>query len=114
MDKKKIEELKKLPFEKALETLEQTVAKMEAGNLPLEEMMKTFEEGRVLATVCGEKLKSVEKKIEILKKQTEEAAEWQEFDEKAPLRNAPAPEIRQPTQETNKAEGQPLSGELPF
>ena len=115
MGKKKIEELKKLPFEKALELLEETVAKMEAGNLPLEEMMKTFEEGRILAALCGEKLKSVEKKIEILKKQKENDAEWKSFSEEAQSRNAPDKaenNTKNPPQDN--ADTGRKAGELPF
>ena len=98
MDKKQMEELKKLPFEKALEQLEAIVAKMESGNLPLEDMMKTFEEGQFLASVCGEKLKAVEKKIEVLKKNADGQASWESFEETGEaLRNAPPPQpVQQP------------------
>ena len=93
MDKKQMEELRKLPFEQALELLEGIVSKMESGNLPLEDMMKTFEEGQFLASVCGEKLKAVEKKIEVLKKNADGQTSWESFEETGEaLRNAPTPQ----------------------
>ncbi len=90
MDKKQIEELKKLSFEKALAKLETAVSKMENGNLPLEDMMTTFEEGQMLAAICGEKLKTVEKKIEIMKQRRGEDIEWTSFNaDESQTRNTP-------------------------
>lgn len=91
MNKTELEALSKLPFEQTLEKLEAAVNKMESGNLPLEEMMKTFEEGQTLAAICEKKLKIVEKKIEILKKKTDDNAEWVSFEnEPTNTRNVPA------------------------
>ncbi len=84
-------ELEELSFEDALARLETCVTTMESGNLPLEEMMKGFEEGQTLAAICAIKLKNVEKKIEILKKKTSGEPEWEDFnDTPAQTRNAPA------------------------
>lgn len=80
MDKKQVEELKKLPFEKALEQLESVVSKMENGQLSLDVMMKAYEEGQALSAVCGDKLKSIEKKVEILRKKANGQEEWADFD----------------------------------
>ncbi|MCK5845484.1 MAG: exodeoxyribonuclease VII small subunit, partial [Victivallales bacterium] len=92
MNDNRKKELEKLPFEKALETLEATVAKMESGQLPLDEMMKFYEEGRMLSEICSKKLKGVEKKIEILRKGADGSAEWTDFtDDGSAARNAPAP-----------------------
>ena len=79
MNKDEIEKLKKLPFEKALEELESVVAKMESGNLPLEKMMESFERGKILTAICGDKLKSVERKIEILRSKSGDG-EWVDFE----------------------------------
>ena len=56
-------------FEQDLERLEQLVADMEAGNLPLEELMKRFEEGMALVRRCGQRLAEVEHKVELLLQQ---------------------------------------------
>ena len=86
------EEIEKLSFEDALKRLEANVSKMESGNLPLEKMMEAFEEGQTLAGVCAEKLKAVEKKIEILKRKSNGESEWSDFNEvDSQTRNAPAP-----------------------
>ncbi len=57
-----------LKFEDALVRLEQIVSQLEAGNLPLEESLKVFEEGIALARHCARYLEEAEKRIEILTK----------------------------------------------
>lgn len=59
---------KPVDFEKSLERLETIVEQMESGDLSLEEMIKHFEEGSKLATLCSAKLNEVEQKIEKLVK----------------------------------------------
>ena len=57
---------KKEKFEEALQKLETIVAQMEEGDLPLEEALKSFEEGVRLATFCTAKLDEAERKVEKL------------------------------------------------
>lgn len=80
MTKDELKKLESMPFEKALEALEAVVARMESGNMPLDEMMKAYEEGRALSDICGKKLTEVERKIEVLRKKGGEP-EWEEFRE---------------------------------
>ena len=51
-------------FEDARKKLEALVAKMEAGGLSLDEMIKLYEEGGRLVKTCQQELKSVEQRIE--------------------------------------------------
>lgn len=60
------EEKKELSFEDALKKLEQTVMKMEQGDLNLDENIKYFEEGNKLVKLCTEQLNKAEKKVEVL------------------------------------------------
>lgn len=53
-------------FEDALNRLEQIVHTLEAGNLPLEESLKAFEEGISLARQCAKYLEEAERRIELL------------------------------------------------
>jgi exodeoxyribonuclease VII small subunit len=55
-----------LKFEDCLARLEQIVAALEAGNLPLEDSLKVFEEGVGLARRCAKYLDDAERRIEIL------------------------------------------------
>ena len=55
-----------IKFEDALQRLEQIVDQLEAGNLPLEESLKVFEEGVGLARRCAKYLEEAEKRIELL------------------------------------------------
>ena len=61
-------------FETALEQLEAIVEAMEAGDVPLAELLAKFEEGNKLLKVCESRLKDAEMKIELLKKQKDGAA----------------------------------------
>ena len=57
-----------LKFEDCLARLEQIVGALEAGNLPLEESLKVFEEGVTLARHCSRYLDDAERRIELLAK----------------------------------------------
>ena len=50
-------------FEQALGELEQRVRSLDAGELPLEEALKRFEEGVALVQECHEKLDVAERRI---------------------------------------------------
>ena len=60
-------------FEASLAALEETVAALEAGDLPLEEALKRFEEGTRLLRRCETALKRAEQRIEILLKEDKDA-----------------------------------------
>ena len=51
-------------FEDSLKKLEKLVAEMESGTLPLDEMMKRFEEGRQLVSFCTAELETIRQRIE--------------------------------------------------
>ena len=53
-------------FEKDLERLEEIVAGLEEGGLPLEESLRQFEEGVALVRQCEKTLKAAERKIDML------------------------------------------------
>ena len=55
-------------FEDALARLEQIVDTLETGKLPLEDSLKAFEEGVVMARHCARYLDAAEKRIELLTK----------------------------------------------
>jgi exodeoxyribonuclease VII small subunit len=54
-------------FEKLYARLEDTVGKLEAGGLPLEQAIALYEEGMTLAKQCQERLDAAELKITKLK-----------------------------------------------
>lgn len=55
-----------MDFEKKLSRLEEIVAKMEAGDLPLEDSLKFFEEGVKLSQECNKQLAQAEQKVKVL------------------------------------------------
>ena len=60
-------------LEKALEELEALVARLEGGDLSLEQALKEFERGVKLTRQCQTALQAAEQKVEILLKKTEQA-----------------------------------------
>ncbi len=50
-------------YEKAVARLEEITDKLENGNLPLEEMIKLYEEGTALAAKCAKVLDAAQLKI---------------------------------------------------
>ena len=69
-----------MKFEDAIEKLEKIVTELEEGGLPLEELLKKFEEGIKLSRFCSKKLKEAEKRIEVLTKSAEGVLEAKPFD----------------------------------
>lgn len=59
-DPKPVEELR---FEEAFEELAELVAKLEAGDLNLEESLSLFERGQALANRCSQLLEEAELKL---------------------------------------------------
>ncbi len=53
-------------FEEAMEELEQLVAKMESGELPLEASLAAYQRGSELVKYCAAQLERVEKQIKVL------------------------------------------------
>lgn len=57
-------------FEAALAELEALVERLERGDLPLDEALKTFERGVELTRYCQASLKAAQQKVEILLKRS--------------------------------------------
>src|SRR6266478_6167599 len=69
-----------LTFESAIQRLEKIVADMEAAELPLEDVLKKYEEGTRLVRFCSQKLDEAEKKIELLTKKADGSAKLTPFE----------------------------------
>jgi exodeoxyribonuclease VII small subunit len=55
-----------LPFEKAMQELEQIVAQLERGDVPLEKSIEIYERGDRLRRHCAELLAKAELKVEVI------------------------------------------------
>lgn len=53
-------------FEEVLGELEKIVAKLEAGDQPLEQSLELFEKGVALSRECRARLENVERRIQVL------------------------------------------------
>lgn len=76
---------KAIPFERSLSELESVVTQLEKGELSLEDALKQFEKGIVLARKCQETLKFAEQKITFL--QSEQQTQTIIDEDDAPLSN---------------------------
>lgn len=68
-------------FEEALRELEQIVADMESGQVPLEESLVKYERGNYLIRHCREVLAQAEKQIELLSKSEDGSLKSEPTDE---------------------------------
>ncbi|MGG3798069.1 exodeoxyribonuclease VII small subunit [Metabacillus fastidiosus] len=55
-----------LTFEEAMQNLENIVAKLEEGDVPLEKAIDYFQEGMKLSKLCHDKLQHVEKQMDFI------------------------------------------------
>ncbi|MBF0452320.1 MAG: exodeoxyribonuclease VII small subunit [Candidatus Magnetomorum sp.] len=62
---------KKTTFESAIEQLDKIVEELEAGDIPLEQAIKKFEEGVKLSQLCSKRLDETEEKMSMLIKTAE-------------------------------------------
>jgi len=55
-----------IKFEKSLQQLQDVVAKLESGELSLEQSVAMFEKGMELANICNKALTQAEQKVQVL------------------------------------------------
>jgi exodeoxyribonuclease VII small subunit len=53
-------------YEAALEELEQLVAQLDAGQLPLDQLLSRYQRGAQLLSFCRSRLQAVEQQIQVL------------------------------------------------
>ena len=68
-------------FEECLQSLEKVVERIESGELSLEDSLASFEEGVRLVQSCNRKLSDVERRIEVLTKDSDGQARLRELTE---------------------------------
>ncbi len=71
----------KKTFEKAMQQLEQIVADLETGDIPLDKALKKFEEGMSLSKFCADRLDETEKKVSLLLADSQGQLEEHDFSE---------------------------------
>jgi len=63
-----VKKAKRFKFEEALQELEKIVARLDSGELSLDQMLSEFEQGISLVRSCKQFLDQAQKKVEILLK----------------------------------------------
>ena len=79
---------KPIDFEKALAELESLVERLERGDVPLDEALRTFERGVALTRHCQACLQAAQQKVEILLRRSGQPA-VQPFEELGGDSNSP-------------------------
>jgi exodeoxyribonuclease VII small subunit len=69
-----------IKFEDAMKRLEDIVAKLEGGELTLDDTLNLYEEGVKLSKFCMNKLQQAEKRIEILSKDQNGESSFKPFE----------------------------------
>ncbi|HSG31722.1 MAG TPA: exodeoxyribonuclease VII small subunit [Thermodesulfobacteriota bacterium] len=67
-------------FEKSIEELKDIIDKLESGNIPLEDSLSLFEKGVKILNSANKKLSQMEKKVEILIKDSDGKIKREDFD----------------------------------
>ncbi len=70
-------------LEAAMQRVSEIVASMENGDMPLEKLIESYEEGTGLVKMCQEKLDAAEKRIQIIARNARGEASLQDFDAEA-------------------------------
>ena len=65
-----------LSYEQALTELERLVAAMEAGQLPLDQLLDSYRRGAELLALCRDRLQAVEQQVKVL--ETGEMRPWED------------------------------------
>ena len=67
-----------LSYEAALQELEALVARVESGQLPLDDLLAGYQRGAQLLRICRDKLQAVEQQIKVLdsKSDASDAKPW--------------------------------------
>ncbi len=69
-----------LPYEEAVARLEKIVARLEGGEISLDESMQLFQKGMELSRYCSDQLQSMEQKIQKLLIQPDGTVRSETFD----------------------------------
>ncbi len=73
------EELLALTYEQALAALEAVVAKLESGDVTLDESMQLFRKGTLLSRICADRLAAIERQITQLLEKEDGSVEEKPF-----------------------------------
>lgn len=73
---KKGQEAETLSFEQAMSELEELVAKLDEGNLTLEDSLQLYEKGVNLSDLCHQKLEEAELRIKTIRDGKEKGNEF--------------------------------------
>ena len=70
-------------LETAMQRVSEIVASMESGDMPLEKLIESYEEGIGLVKACQEKLDAAEKRIQIIARNARGEVSVEDFDAEA-------------------------------
>lgn len=103
-----------LKFEEALKKLETIVDDLEGGELNLDDAIKKYEEGMKLSKFCYKKLQDIQKKVEVLVKDSSGKITAKDFDVMSLGTEKDSPEAEAQKQTPSSKRKRPKGEELLF
>lgn len=91
-----------ISFEEAIQSLEQIVKDMEAERLPLDQLVRRYEEGSRLLRTCEQRIREAEQRIELIAS-GEAGPELKPFEPSAKQPGTPAKQVAPPPAEARRA-----------
>ena len=70
-------------LETAMQRVSEIVSSMESGDMPLEKLIESYEEGTALVKTCQEKLDAAEKRIQVIARNARGEVMLEDFDAEA-------------------------------
>jgi len=89
-------------FEEALDKLENIVGDLESGNLNLDDSIKRYEEGMKLSELCYKKLQEIQKKVEVLVKDSSGKLSAKDFKKQKTSEEEPSAEEKKEKPQSKK------------
>ncbi len=86
----------KLPFEEALGRLEVLIQGMDSEKMPLDDLIKNYEDGITLYRICEKRLDDAQGRIDMIRKRQNGAVSLDSFSEIEPDPTEESPGRRQP------------------
>lgn len=80
-----------LPFEAAMARVEELVEAMEGDRLPLDDLIRFYEEGTQLIKLCRQRIDEAQKKVELIARQADGSVDLRPVAAGEPLTATPEP-----------------------
>ena len=100
-----------LPFEDALSRLEALIQGMDSDQVPLDDLIKNYEEGISLYEICEKRLDEAQGRIDLIRKKRDNTVELESFGETETKKEAAAEKTAKQKEDPNVTSTDDFFGE---